>query len=122
MRSLGYTSSGLFAAYKGAYKTKGIAIVEAPIDALSLAVMGLSAVACFGTNLPDCIYAEILRVKAVKVWLASDADEPGDKAANSWQKLLAEKNIPSLRLRPRGGFKDWNEVLVNGGGFGEWQP
>ncbi|MES2460815.1 MAG: toprim domain-containing protein [Armatimonadota bacterium] len=90
-----------------------IVLTEAPIDALTLTLCGVPAVATFGTeNRPEwlkraCSFKTVL--------LAQDADEGGDKAAAAWQSelaLFAPKRV--IRLRPEQG-KDWNELLTSKG-------
>jgi DNA primase len=94
----------------GAYVADPLVITEAPIDALSLAAVGLPAIALCG--------------KGVKAWapkafagkrvlLAFDADQPGDDAAEEWKAALRFGTY-AKRLRPEGGEggKDWNAMLM----------
>jgi len=75
-------------------------LIEAPIDALSLAVCGVPAVALCGCEgLPDWLR---MRCAFQTVIAAFDADDPGDEATRV------------LRLRPVGA-KDWNAALLSRG-------
>lgn len=87
--------------------TRTVVLTEAPLDALSLAMCGLPAVAVFGCNLPSwmhrgCAFQRVL--------IATDADEVGDKAAHEWITYLSSFGANCRRLRPEGA-KDWNELL-----------
>jgi DNA primase len=106
-QAAGRTSLGVFSTLN-ALKSDFIAIVEGPIDALSLALCGLSAVAMLGTK-----WAEWLpeSVTSKSVFVATDADIAGDKAAERMTTELASFGCRPLRLRPHLG-KDWNDVLV----------
>jgi hypothetical protein len=82
-------------------------VTEAPLDALSLAVAGFPAVALCGTTGPQW-----LRVRAAlkPVFLAFDADQAGDDAADELTPTLESFGATCQRLRPEGA-KDWNEML-----------
>lgn len=84
-------------------------IVEAPIDALSLAVGGLPAIATVGTGRPNWLPGKCALKRVV---LAHDADDAGNKAAESMATELRGFGAEVLRLRPPRGCKDWNEALV----------
>lgn len=88
-----------------------VALVEAPIDALSLAVAGLPALALAGTSgkswLPRALAFR-------RVLLALDADVAGDSAAAVLAGELQALGARCERLRP-GGAKDWNEALQRAG-------
>jgi hypothetical protein len=90
-----------------------VAIVEAPIDALSLAAAGVVALATQGTNWPEWLP---LALAFKKVLLAHDNDTPdgageraGDLAAASMVPVLRSYGAEPERLRPRS--KDWNQDL-----------
>lgn len=87
-----------------------IAIVEAPLDAISLWLCGVPSVAIVGTLWPDWMPSAL----AFKpVLLATDADTGGDDAAaNLSAALKAGKH--TYRLRPD-GEKDWNKILEERG-------
>lgn len=95
-----------------------VAIVEAPIDALSLAVVGVVALSTQGTSWPDWLP----RSMAFKtVLLAHDNDEPnaegecaGDVAAAKLTTELRQWGASVERWRPLLG-KDWNADLVDAG-------
>jgi hypothetical protein len=112
-RSAGAAGRGVFAT-AGAWETKPLLLVEAPIDALSLAACGFPALATLGCRLSDalpraCAFEEVL--------VATDADRAGDEAARQWQVALRSRSARVERLRPIEAWgKDWNEVLQRAGG------
>jgi hypothetical protein len=91
-----------------------VAIVEAPIDALSLAAAGVVALATQGTTWPEWLP---LALAFKKVLLAHDNDAPdvasgecaGDLAAAGMGPALRSYGAEPERLRPRS--KDWNQDL-----------
>lgn len=93
-------------------------LVEAPIDALSLAEANYPALAFCGTSGPDWLH---LLCGLRPVLLAFDADEAGDKAAENLIPLLRPYGAQCHRLRPEGA-KDWNEMLLQLGpeNLGDW--
>ena len=91
--------------------TPVIAITEAPMDALSLAVAGFPALALCGTSGPAWLH---IACGLRRVALALDADEAGEKAALELKKLLTPFGARCERLRPEPA-KDWNELLLNQG-------
>ncbi len=100
----------------GVYATMGaldpraevVAIVEAPLDALSLAVCELPAIAlCGSTNRPAWLRRE-LAFRAVV--LATDADAAGDAAAEDLRAWLNLGTRCSRLVLPA-GCKDANELL-----------
>lgn len=105
--SRGEIKAGAFVT-PGAWEADVRALVEAPIDALTLAACGLPAIATMGSNLPEWLI-DALAFKGVVI--ASDADAPGDTAAELWRVELRRRGAIGLqRLRPEGA-KDWNELL-----------
>ena len=122
MLTFGPKSSGVFAT-PGALDTPGpVAVVEAPIDALSLAAAGLPAVALCGTSGAPAWLLDLLAWRLVL--LAFDADEPkdgkpgaGDRAAEAFAEELVKVSMGRAkvsRLRPEGA-KDWNQLLTDRG-------
>ena len=87
---------------------KPLALTEAPLDALTLAVCGVPAVALCGSSAPP----EFLTVGCFgrRYWLAFDADDAGDKAAQTIGANLKLYGAIVERLRPIEA-KDWNEAL-----------
>jgi hypothetical protein len=90
-----------------------VAIVEAPIDALSLAAAGMPALATQGTSWPAWLP---LALAFKKVLLAHDNDEPseygeraGEMAAAGLRPVLRSYGAEPERWRPR--TKDWNQDL-----------
>lgn len=111
--TIGKVSLGVFATLN-AFDTGTLVIVEGPIDALSLACVGISAVAlCGGMYKPWLAW----RCKGKRVLLAFDADAPGDCAAERWSAELTRQgnDVSVTRARPTGeGCKDWNDMLLQG--------
>lgn len=105
-RSKGSIRAGAFFA-PGALDGPVVIVMEAPIDALSLAAAGQSAVALCGTPVKDWLI-DLWWLKAV--WLAFDADSAGDTASDKWAEQLRAVGANVRRLRPEGA-KDWNELL-----------
>ena len=112
--TFGPKAQGVFAT-PGALDGPIIVLTEAPIDALSLAVCGLPAVATCGTG----TFPEWLRtVCAFKtVLLAQDADDGGDTDAGHVAHALRLTTPRVHRLRPEGA-KDWNALLMAHGAEG----
>ena len=100
-----------------------LAILEAPIDALSLAVLeGPRAdtlyLATAGGMGPETIKAleALLAERAgrpdARLVAATDADAAGDRYAELLHGLAATANVAAARLRPPAGVGDWNQLLV----------
>ncbi len=99
----------------GAFDAQTLAITEAPIDALSLAMAGVPSVALFGCNFPAWL-PNALRFR--RILIAADADDAGDKAGERWAAKLSGFFCTCYRLRPDASVcpdldsaKDWNEAL-----------
>ncbi len=108
-RDAGKKSHGVFAA-PGARSTTGrLVITEAPIDALSLAVAGVPAIALGGTSWPDWLPSACALRPVV---LALDADKAGDDGCTRLTAALQAYGATIERWRPSGG-KDWNELLTS---------
>lgn len=107
-------SAGVFLT-PGALDADVLTLTEAPIDALSLAMAGVPALALFGCNLPEWFH----RLRSFpRVAIATDADEAGDRAAEKWAARLEAFGACCYRLRPDAsicseleGAKDWNGAL-----------
>lgn len=112
--TFGPKSRGLFwgpGAREAYQRGEALAITEAPLDALTLAVCGVPAVALCGSSaLPEFLS---LRCFGRRFWLAFDADGPGDEAAKVIGAELARFGGIVARLRPE--VKDWNAALQEGG-------
>jgi DNA primase len=98
-----FTTTGEFAA-------TAPALTEAPIDALSLALLGMPAIAVCGTSWPGWLPILLF---GRHVYLAFDADDAGDSAADEMGRVLTSIAVQWQRLRPE-GCKDWNEALLAG--------
>lgn len=103
----GSKSAGVFAT-PGALRSRTVAVVEGPMDALALALCGLPAVAMIGTSWSAWL-PQALAHKSVLI--ATDADAAGDEAAARLICALAAFDCRARRLRPVGG-KDWNDELL----------
>lgn len=105
VRTIGKVTQGAFAT-PGAWG-EVLTITEAPIDALSLHLIGIPAIATCGTTLPAFVAEKAVgRV----VMVATDADEAGDRAFETWRVVLREAASVE-RLRPEGA-KDWNQIIM----------
>lgn len=115
-QTFGPKSMGVFST-PGALDADVVGITEAPIDALTLALVGLPSVALCGTSgLPSWLITKLARpVKRAKsrtVYLAFDADEAGDAASAKIGEALML--VKTARLRPESA-KDWNALLMDNG-------
>lgn len=116
MHDDGPKGAGVFVT-AGALAAEVVAIVEAPIDALSLAACSIPAVALCGTNWPDWLPVALA---FHTVALAFDADAAGDDAGHRLGPVLASLGARVDRWRPIDA-KDWNEALVRGRGLPCWR-
>ena len=105
----GRKTMGAFATL-GALAADPAVIVEGPIDALSLALVGVPAVATLGSDLPEWL---AWHCSGRRVLVASDADTVGEAAAARWIAALVSAGAECARLRPDG--RDWNEMLCEDG-------
>ena len=106
----GKSSLGVFAT-PGAFDQHELLITEAPIDALTLALCGLPAVALIGTNFPTWLPDAC---QGKRVLVALDRDAAGDRGAQKLCDALAALGKPVERLAPVAA-KDWNEYLQQQG-------
>jgi len=106
-----YQASGQVFVTLDALNAPRIAIVEAPIDALSLATCGIPAIATIGTSFPDWLTKEIGPNKVI--YFGYDNDDAGEKGVKAVDpKKLGEVGIKEAsRIRPPKGCKDWNDAL-----------
>ncbi len=109
-RTAGRKALGAFATAR-AWESEPLAICEAPIDALTLAVCGVPAVALCGTSGPAWLAAACA---FRRVALALDADAAGDAAATNLTTVLRSLGARVERWRPIGA-KDWNAILAEHG-------
>lgn len=108
-RAAGPKSAGVFWT-PGALTSEQLVITEAPIDALSLGVAGVPAIALGGTSAPDWL-PMLAALRSVVI--ALDADDAGDAAAQRLAVTLAPLCSRIERWRPDG--KDWNATLLTYG-------
>jgi hypothetical protein len=119
-RTLGPRSLGLFGTER-AFTADVCAIVEAPIDALTLAIAGLPTVAmCGASGLPDWFLRERGKTRRIDgmavsrtTFIATDSDKAGEDAACALLGPLGATGTVCVRLKPP--LKDWNAVLTTEG-------
>jgi hypothetical protein len=102
-------AGGLFAV-PGALTAEPLVLVEGLFDALSLAGAGIPCAATIGRWI-DWLPA---LARGRTVWLAFDANRPGESSARSFAALLGDARC--RRLRPPGRQGDWNAALRKRGG------
>ena len=113
----------LFRLPGGSLSAPRLVVVEAPIDALSLAALeGPRAdtlyLATAGGIGPGtlralrALLAERAMDPAAELVAASDADPAGDRHAACLTELAAAAGVRAARLRPPPAAGDWNELLV----------
>ncbi len=100
-------------------------MLEAPIDALSLAALEnirrdtiyVATGGGIGPGTIDALRAVLTGLRAAGSVLvsAADANTAGDRFASQHQTIAVEAGIPFERLRPTNGT-DWNDVLRQGRG------
>jgi ribosomal protein L37AE/L43A len=117
-RALGKRGAGVFCAVPGVLSLPQIAIVEAPIDALSLAACGVPAIALGGCNAPDWL-PPALGFRRVLLAFDNDANSAGDKAAAALAPALESYGTRVARLlpyrAPNEPKSDWNAMLQTHG-------
>ncbi|MBS1789712.1 MAG: toprim domain-containing protein [Acidobacteria bacterium] len=91
-----------------ALKSKVVAVVEGPMDALTLAFCHLPAVAMMGTSWPNWLPEAIV---GKQVLITTDADTAGDEVAGRLTEVISGDALHLMRLWPPIG-KDWNDVLM----------
>jgi DNA primase len=99
-----------------------VAVDEAPIDALSLATVGVDTVAVGGSYVPEWL-VEALAGKEVLLGFDNDApDRLGRRAGDEAAERLAEQlwDVGAEPRRARPSLKDWNDVLRARGREGVW--
>jgi len=99
--------AGVFRSSQDALAQSLVVIVEAPIDALSLAAAGVPAIALCGTAIPRWLPSSVAFRRVV---LAFDADKAGDEATTKAASEFRTFGCSVERWRP--SLKDWNEVLL----------
>jgi hypothetical protein len=109
-QTAGRKSDGVFAT-PGALESAIVAVCEAPIDALSLWLCGIPAIALIGCSAPAWLPTSLAWRD---VLLATDADKGGDGAAARLTAEIEARGGRTFRLRARGA-KDWNEALQQRG-------
>jgi DNA primase len=84
-----------------------LAVVEAPLDALSVAAVGIPAIALLGTTFPTWLRRRVL---GKSVLIATDDDAAGEKAADALRAALDPFGAHCVRVR-FGADKDANAFL-----------
>lgn len=114
----GKKTDGVFATAPAALCADVVVLVEAPIDALSIATGGIDAVALGGTVAGDWLLRK-LAFKKVLLAFDNDANGAGDNAATELAGRLRAYGATTRRLAPprrRDAEKsDWNAVLMQDG-------
>jgi hypothetical protein len=110
MLTRGALGAGVFRTNARALDEALVTLVEAPIDALTLQVAGVSAVALCGTNIPDWLPGALA---FRRIALGFDADAAGDTASTRASGEFRAIGCQVERWRPN--RKDWNEVLMTFG-------
>jgi predicted RNA-binding Zn-ribbon protein involved in translation (DUF1610 family) len=110
-KTAGDKKYGVYAT-QGAWEADQLIIVEAPIDALSLAMCDFPAIALIGLGTPLWLK---LACSFRRVLLGLDADERGDETSYKTTELIRPSSTLAERLRPPDGMKDWNECLLKKG-------
>src|SRR5207302_110704 len=106
---------------RGVFNATGVAgapdviLTEAPLDALSLMVLGFTnTTTSYGvTGFTTDLRAALVRSKTARVYCAYDADPAGDRAADQLAHDLAEHGIEVLRVTLP--CKDPNDFVKAGG-------
>jgi hypothetical protein len=96
----------------GALAVGTVAITEGPMDALTLALCGVPALAMVATSGPDWLHRFGY---GRTIMLATDADPSGEQAAATLEVSLVQFGARVSRLAPPAGRKDWNEALMRDG-------
>lgn len=112
-KTQGLVSYGVFAT-RDALKSDVVAIVEAPIDALSLAQLELPAIALCGCSVGAQRGAMLRTALAKKtILLATDRDDAGERAAAELQReLTIATKFQRLEIPEGEGCKDVNAWLL----------
>ena len=108
--ALGVKKLGVFTT-ASTFDTRPLAIVEAPLDALSLRVCALDAIATGGTTYPAWLPGALRTSR--RIVIATDADDAGQCFARNLRDALLRAGIEPRRIvRLRPGRKDMNAELV----------
>jgi len=113
----------LFRLSGGSMAVPRLAVVEAPIDALSLAALEgpradtlyLATTGGIGPGTLkalEALLADRATNPVAELVAATDADPAGDRYAAFLTELAAAAGVCAARLRPPHGVGDWNELLV----------
>lgn len=115
-RTYGSKKNGVFMTSGKSFSANPVVITEAPIDALSLATVGLPSISLCGITKAGECWPEWLPASLVgrRVFIAFDADGTGDQAAKNLADTLRTWDCQIYRLRPPYPHKDWNEMLHAG--------
>ena len=104
-----YQASGQVFVTLNALNAPRVVIVEAPIDALSLAACGIPAIATIGTSFPDWLAGALGPNKVI--FMGHDNDTSGELGSKAAAEKLRKIGVTPSRLRPPKGCKDWNDAL-----------
>jgi hypothetical protein len=105
--TIGPKRLGIYATARDALQAGAFAVTEAPIDALSIAAVGVPAVALLGTTFPSWLRRRVL---GKTILIATDADDAGEKAAAALRAALDPFGAHCVRV-DFGAAKDANAYL-----------
>ncbi|MCL6479501.1 MAG: DUF3991 and toprim domain-containing protein [Peptococcaceae bacterium] len=92
-----------------------LAVVESPVDAISLAVINpdirFSHILALGGLHKEALEGFLERINVRNIVLALDDDLWGRKAAWCWSEWLLRHGYNVVYISPGGQAKDWNELL-----------
>lgn len=108
-RRAGPSRAGVFTT-TGDFASRTVAVTEGPLDALSLAQLGIPGIALCEKAWPGWLPKVLF---GSDVYLAFAANRNGDRIAEELGEVLSRVQIRWQRLRPA-GFKDWNAALLAG--------
>jgi Toprim-like len=108
-RTSGPRQAGVFTT-TGHFESRRVAVTESPIDALSLAQLGLPAIALCDRSWPGWLPKVLF---GREVHLAFKADRAADSVADELGDILSRVGVTWQLLRPS-GHKDWNAALLAG--------
>lgn len=106
-KTIGSLRSGVYRTV-AALDVDVVAIAEAPLDALSIAISGVPSLALCGTSIPPWLRQSLAFCTVI---VATDADDAGNAAA---KRIAKEFNLSTnvIRLTLPDDTKDANELLV----------
>ena len=111
-QTVGNKADGFFRYFSNSISPKRIAVVESPIEAISLAVLESSARTLYASTAGAGGIISILDVARESGWkviAAQNDDAAGEVQARYTADLCSTRGLPCIRMRP--AFCDWNDTL-----------